>query len=143
MKYALSNIMPKVVFGALIAAIATTSALAVDNGGPIDTAIHNKIIGEQANGYIGFVNQPTAAQAELQRAVNELNARRRAVYTDVASSTNETVDRVALVQAMRQVQKTANGDYFKDVSGRWCAKSASSRAEQAPDNTIVISCGQQ
>jgi|GEM_PF-3455449 len=135
-----SNFMPKFVIGALIASAVATAALAVDNGGPVDTAIANRIIGEQANGYLGFVRTPTSAQADLQRTINEINIRRRAVYTEVATSQNETVDRVALLQALRQIQKAAIGDYFRDTNNTWCAKSATTRAIQGDDNVIVISC---
>lgn len=130
----------KFLSGLALAVLATTPALAVDNGGPIDIAISAHIVGEQANGYLGFVRAQTSAQVELQRLVNEVNVRRRTVYTDVAARTNETIDRVALLQALRQITKAANGDYFKDTSGTWCAKSANSRVTQAEDGTIIIAC---
>lgn len=129
-----------IIIGIAIAAGVSTSALAVDNNGPIDTAIKAGIVGEQANGYLGFVRTATAAQIELQRAVNEVNVRRRGVYTSVATQTNETIERTALLQAYRQISKAANGDYFKDSTGVWCAKSANSRISSAEDGTITILC---
>lgn len=138
-----SKFLPKLIIGAIAVGLTSTAALAVDNGGPVDTAIAAHIIGEQANGYLGFVRTPTAAQADLQRTINEINIRRRAVYTEVATSQNETVDRVALLQALRQIQKAAIGDYFRDTANVWCAKSATTRAMQGSDNVIVISCAAQ
>jgi uncharacterized protein len=122
--------------GALLA----TAAGAVDQNGPIDTAMGVGIIGEQADGYLGFVRTPTSAQADLQRRVNEVNIRRRGVYIQVARDTGETLDRVALLQALRQITKTPAGEYFQDLADTWCVKGPNSEVRQAADNTIVIRC---
>lgn len=130
----------KIIIGFGIALGLSTNAIAVDNNGPIDTAMKAGTIGEQANGYLGFVRPATAAQIELQRLINEVNVRRRAVYTRVATETNETIDRVALLQAFRQISKSPNGEYYKDTAGVWCAKAANSRVSLTDDGTIVILC---
>jgi uncharacterized protein len=122
--------------GALIA----TAAGAVDQNGPIDTAMAAGIVGEQADGYLGFVRPPTAAQTDLQRRVNEVNIRRRGVYIQVARDSGETLDRVALLQALRQITKAPAGEYFQDLADTWCAKGPNSDVRQAADNTIIISC---
>jgi uncharacterized protein len=122
--------------GALIA----TAAGAVDQNGPIDTAMNAGVIGEQADGYLGFVRTPTPAQGDLQRRVNEVNIRRRGVYIQVARDSGETLDRVALLQALRQITKTPAGEYFQDLTDTWCAKGPNSDVRQAADNTIVIRC---
>lgn len=122
--------------GALIA----TAASAVDQNGPIDTAMAAGIVGEQADGYLGFIRAPSAAQTDLQRRVNEVNIRRRGVYIQVARDSGETLDRVALLQALRQITKTPTGEYFQDLADTWCAKGPNSDVRQAADNTIIISC---
>jgi uncharacterized protein len=122
--------------GALVA----TASGAVDQNGPIDTAMDTGIIGEQADGYLGFVRTPTPAQADLQRRVNEVNIRRRGVYIQVARDSGETLDRVALLQALRQITKTPAGEYFQDLTDRWCVKGPNSDVRQAADNTIIIRC---
>jgi uncharacterized protein len=122
--------------GALIA----TNASAVDQNGPIDQAMNAGVVGEQADGYLGFVRPPTAAQADLQRRVNEVNIRRRGVYVQVARDSGETLDRVALLQALRQITKTPAGEYFQDLSDTWCVKGPNSDVRQAADDTIVIRC---
>jgi uncharacterized protein len=122
--------------GALIA----SAASAVDQNGPIDTAMAAGIVGEQADGYLGFVRTPTTAQADLQRRVNEVNIRRRGVYIQVARDSGETLDRVALLQALRQITKTPAGEYFQDLTDTWCAKGPNSDVRQAEDSTIIIRC---
>jgi len=124
------------VAGALIA----TSAAAIDNNGPVDTALAAGVIGEQADGYLGFVRTPTAAQADLQRRINEINIRRRGVFNEAAKVNGETEDRVALLSALRQITKTPNGEYFQDTTQTWCVKSPESKVMQADDDIVVIRC---
>ena len=124
------------VAGALIA----TSAIAIDNNGPVDKAMAAGIIGEQADGYLGFVRPPTAAQADLQRRINEINIRRRGVFNDTAKETGETEDRVALLSALRQITKTPNGEYFQDITKKWCVKTPDSQVMQTADDVVVIRC---
>lgn len=124
------------VAGALIA----TSAAAIDNNGPVDKALAQGIIGEQADGYLGFVRPPTAAQADLQRRINEINIRRRGVFNEAAKVNGETEDRVALLSALRQITKTPNGGHFQDTTQTWCVKSADSQVMQADDDVVVIRC---
>jgi uncharacterized protein YdbL (DUF1318 family) len=124
------------VAGALIA----TSAAAIDNNGPVDRALAAGIIGEQADGYLGFVRTPTAAQADLQRRINEINIRRRGVFNEAAKVNGETEDRVALLSALRQITKTPNGEYFQDSTRTWCVKSPESQVMQTDEDVVVIRC---
>jgi uncharacterized protein len=130
------------ILSAAIAAVAlfAGAARAVDNNGPIDNAMSAGQVGEQADGYLGFVQTPSAAQADLQRRLNEVNIRRRGVYVEVARTTGETLDRVAVLQALRQITKAPNGEYFRDLSGQWCPKGNGSDIRQASDNSIIIRC---
>jgi uncharacterized protein len=134
--------MKKMIFTTVLLAVAliATAASAVDQNGPIDQAMTAGTIGEQADGYLGFVRTPSAAQADLQRRVNEVNIRRRGVYIQVARDSGETLDRVALLQALRQITKTPAGEYFQDISDTWCVKGPNSDVRQAADNTIIIRC---
>lgn len=124
------------VVGALIA----TSAMAIDNNGPVDKAMAAGIIGEQADGYLGFVRPPTAAQADLQRRINEINIRRRGVFNDAAKANGETEDRVALLSALRQITKTPNGEYFQDSTKTWCVKTPDSQVMQDGNDMVIIRC---
>ena len=120
--------------------LVATAAGAVDNNGPIDTAMAAGLVGEQADGYLGFVRTPNAAQQEIQRRINEVNIRRRGIYAQIARDSGETVDRVALLQALRQITKAPTGEYFRDLNSSWCAKSTSNDVRQAADNSIIIQC---
>lgn len=124
----------------IMGALFATTASAVDNNGPIDTAMAAGTVGEQSDGFLGFVRAPTTAQTDLQRRVNEVNIRRRGVYLQVARDSGETVDRVALLQALRQITKAPTGEFFQDLNKTWCAKGPNNVVRQAADDTIVIRC---
>ncbi len=134
--------MKRTIFTAILVAgaLIATSALAIDNNGPVDKAMAAGVVGEQADGYLGFVRPPTAAQADLQRRINEINIRRRGVFNDTAKTNGETEDRVALLSALRQITKTPNGEYFQDTTKTWCVKSPDSQVMQTPDDVVVIRC---
>ncbi len=134
--------MKRTIFTAILVAgaLIATSAAAIDNNGPVDKALAQGVIGEQADGYLGFVRAPTAAQADLQRRINEINIRRRGVFNDAAKANGETEDRVALLSALRQITKTPNGEYFQDTTRKWCVKSPESQVMQANDDVVVIRC---
>jgi uncharacterized protein len=121
------------------AALAQTPAQRY-GGGIILDAVKAGVVGEQADGYLGFVRAPTPAQAALQRAVNENAIRRRTAYAETARGTGETIDRVAVVSALRQITRQEAGEYFRDTTGTWCAKGPNSKVEVAADDTIVIRC---
>ncbi|WP_284358857.1 YdbL family protein [Candidatus Phycosocius spiralis] len=131
------------IFAALcgVSILIATSVSALDNNGPIDQAIAAGIVGEQADGYLGFVHTPTEAQADLQRRINEVNIRRRAVYSETAKLYGETEDRVALLSALRQIAKADPGSYFQDLDKNWCPKGPSSQILQNGEDEIVIKCG--
>lgn len=134
--------MKRTIFTAILVAgaLIATSAAAIDNNGPVDKALAQGVIGEQADGYLGFVRAPTAAQADLQRRINEINIRRRGVFNEAAKVNGETEDRVALLSALRQITKTPNGEYFQDTTRKWCVKSPESQVMQANDDVVVIRC---
>lgn len=137
----MKNIFRNIIIGlGATLTIGIGTALAIDDGGPIDKAISAKLIGEQYDGYLGFTPLQSQPSIELQRAINVVNAKRKAIYTGVASDNAQTVDKAARLQAMRQIQKAPIGSYFLDTSSNWCEKTAKSKSYQATDGSIIISC---
>lgn len=134
--------MKRTIFTAMLVAgaLIATSAMAIDNNGPVDKAMAAGVVGEQADGYLGFVRPPTAAQADLQRRINEINIRRRGVFSDTAKTSGETEDRAALLSALRQITKTPNGEFFQDITKTWCMKTEDSQVMITADDEIVIRC---
>ena len=78
------------------------------------------IIGEQADGYIGFVvsNVPS----DIRQLVNEVNAKRKAGYERIAAKQGVSVSEVEKVGGKTAFEKTLKGNYFRDAIGVWRKK---------------------
>lgn len=123
------------------AMVAGTGVFAQENTRAMDAEKKALIIGEMANGYLGFVKPATEDQIEISRKVNEINAARRTEYAKIAEKNGQTIDAAALTIARIQIaDKTKIGEYFKDKTGTWCKKSSSSIIEAKEDGTITILC---
>ncbi len=58
------------------------------------------LVGEQIDGYLGFVRTPSA---DVKAAVDAVNIKRRAIYTDIAAKQNATVQEVAAARGCEQL----------------------------------------
>ncbi|MDB5466196.1 MAG: hypothetical protein JWQ46_958 [Phenylobacterium sp.] len=87
----------------------------------VDTAKAAGIVGEQADGFLGFV--VPAADPALKAAVAEINAGRAQLYREAAAK-NGVSPEAAGASAFRQVvqAKLKPGDYYKPVGGGWVKK---------------------
>ncbi len=79
------------------------------------------LVGEQADGYLGFV---TGAQisADLRGRVEQNNMRRRAAYTERAASANANVAEIAVAVACEVFQdphRLRVGERYRDEAGQW------------------------
>lgn len=79
-------------------------------------------VGEQVNGYLGFV---TAPGSELKKVIEDLNIRRRAVYADKAKATNATIEEYALTSGCLLISHTASGEKYQAPDGSWQTRTAS------------------
>lgn len=87
----------------------------------VDAAKAAGKVGEQADGFLGFVTTP--ADPALQAAVEEINAGRRRVYEETARRNGVTpeVAGVAAAKVLRDT-KLKQGEYYRDVDGVWRRK---------------------
>jgi hypothetical protein len=85
----------------------------------LDQARAAGLIGEQADGYLGFV--PGAAiSADLRGRVEQNNIRRRALYTSRATERNATVNEMAAAVACEVFQNRIEvGERYRDEQGQW------------------------
>ncbi len=81
-------------------------------------------IGEKADGYLGIVG---AASPALQRIVNDINIKRRAVYASKAQENNATLEEYALSTACQLILNTKPGEKYQAPDGSW-----QTRASAAP-----------
>jgi hypothetical protein len=73
-------------------------------------------IGEKMDGYLGYVRTPTPA---LRAMVEDLNIKRRAVYSDKARTANATVEEYAFTSGCRLIAQTVAGEKYEAPDGSW------------------------
>ena len=76
------------------------------------------LVGEQPDGYLGVVKESADARA----LADDINARRKAAYQDIASKTGQTLDIVEKLAGEKALNKTEPGQYIKYPDGTWQKK---------------------
>lgn len=73
-------------------------------------------VGEKMDGYLGFVTPPNPA---LRAMVEDLNIKRRAVYSEKARAANATVEEYAFTSGCRLIAQTLPGEKYEAPGGSW------------------------
>jgi uncharacterized protein len=76
------------------------------------------LVGEQADGYLGVVSGDGEASALAQ----QVNAKRRAEYGEIAQKRGTSVDDVAKLAGAKLVERTPGGQFVRGSDGRWVKK---------------------
>lgn len=100
-----------VLFGALLALLGSTPALALD----LDGAKAGGQVGEQADGYVGLVSGD--APAEVKALVERINSGRRREYARIAKKNDIPVEAVAAQAGAKLVERAPAGTYVRDGGG--------------------------
>jgi hypothetical protein len=77
------------------------------------------LVGEQHDGYLGFVVAPTD---EVKKLVKAVNAGRNAEFRRVAKKSGASLAQVQLRFYQRAVKATAKGHYYKNSGNKWVKK---------------------
>jgi uncharacterized protein YdbL (DUF1318 family) len=86
----------------------------------VDGAKAQGIVGEQGDGFLGFVRG--SADAGTTEAVNEINAARSETYRQTAAKTGVTPDAAGQAVAIQLQGRMPPGQYFKPLGGSWVQK---------------------
>ncbi|EGD59155.1 hypothetical protein Y88_1217 [Novosphingobium nitrogenifigens DSM 19370] len=78
-------------------------------------------VGEQVNGYLGFVTPPAP---ELRKVIEDINIKRRAVYADKAKANNATIEEYALTSGCLLISHTSAGEKYQAPDGSWQTRGA-------------------
>ncbi|WP_339721970.1 YdbL family protein [uncultured Paraglaciecola sp.] len=97
----------------IVSMLFSSIAFALD----LDEAKNKGLVGEKDNGYLGVV----VAQQDAQALVADINAKRKAVYADLAAKNGITVQQVEKLAAKKAYDKTSSGHYLW-VNGKWTKK---------------------
>ena len=106
--------------GAVVLTFAVALAAAVPAAaGPLEDAKAAGLIGERPDGYVAAV--PGNPPANIVTLVNDINAKRMAAYTDIATKNGTSVAAVGQVTAQKLYNDAPPGTYLM-VDGRWVQK---------------------
>jgi len=107
---------------AALAALMGLSAPAFAQDAVISAAKAAGTVGEQADGYLGIKG---SVGADVRSAVDALNIKRRAAYTDLAGKRGATVQEVAAVTGCQTLaSRVSSGQIYKIGSADWQTKGA-------------------
>ncbi|WP_349511851.1 YdbL family protein [Erythrobacter sp. NFXS35] len=73
-------------------------------------------VGEQPDGYIGIVGP---ADPALQRVVDNINIKRKAVYSEKAKENKATIEAYALSAGCQAIARTTPGEKYRAPDGGW------------------------
>jgi uncharacterized protein len=108
---------------AVLLGLATTTAAYAQSAPTYQSARSEGLIGEMPTGYIGFVSPPTAAVKAL---VDDINIKRKAVYTEQAQANGATVEEFAFRTACRLIkEKMVPGEKYQAPDRSWKTRDAS------------------
>jgi len=109
--------------GALLAvALPSVPATAQSAGAKaaVDAAKAMGLVGEQGDGFLGFVMPSTDPM--LAAAVAEINAGRAQVYRETAMRTNVTPEAAGQATAQQLFTRLPPGQFFRPINGNWTRK---------------------
>ena len=105
---------------ALTGALSATAVAQSSAKAQVDAAKARGMVGEQSDGFLGFVSAP--GDAALQAAVREINTGRAQVYREAAERSGATAA-AAGQAAFQQIQgRVPSGQYYRPVNGGWTRK---------------------
>ena len=91
----------------------------------VDQARADKLVGEEASGYLALVNDGELiagkdAPGDLEARVSDINSKRRALYADLATKNGVTLEEVAQTTACTLLRdKVQVGEAYRTESPKW------------------------
>ena len=107
----MKNLTAILMTGVLLAAM---PALAID----LQTAKDQGLVGETPSGYLEAVTQPSA---EVKALMDDINAKRRQKFEEIAARNNTSLEAVELLAGKKAIEKSTPGSYIK-IGGAWQQK---------------------
>ena len=98
---------------ALIVTTPVTAASAI-----VEQAKSECIVGEQADGYLGFVPGANVSSA-LRREVRDINQQRKSAYANLARKNGVSVEVTAALTAEKLIDQARSGQCVRNQNGRW------------------------
>jgi uncharacterized protein YdbL (DUF1318 family) len=110
----LNSVLAKI---AALAVIGLVAAPALAQRDPAYAAARDAgKVGEQPDGYLGIVGN---ADPELQRLVDDINIKRRAIYAEKAKEKKTTLEAYSLTSGCEAIIRTVAGEKYRTPDGSW------------------------
>lgn len=105
-----------------LAALALATGAAAQTRDPAYAAARAQgEIGEKMDGYLGVVSGGTPA---LEKMVDDLNIKRKAVYAQQAAAAHATVEDYAFTSGCQLIARTQPGEKYQAPTGGWATRGA-------------------
>ncbi len=114
------NKQPKIMLCIMLASMLAMYVPMSVHADALDDAKNALQVGEQWDGYIGAVS--SSAGADILALISEVNAKRRARYSQIASKNNISLSDVEILAAKKTFELTKAGHMLKAQSGGWQKK---------------------
>lgn len=102
---------------ALAAGLAAAASPAMAQRDPAYAAARSSgQVGEKMDGYLGVVG---AGSASLKAMVDDINIKRKAVYTQKAQTQHATVEEYAFTSGCLLISQTVAGEKYQAPDGSW------------------------
>lgn len=110
----------KMILGAAGLVLLAWGGVALAQSGAVSAAIAAGQVGERADGYLGVRGQ---VDADVRAAVEQINIKRRALYTSRAQERGVSVEAVAVATACQAMQRVGVGQVYS-LGGAWAVREA-------------------
>lgn len=120
----MKNSIEMTIAALLLGATATSAgAYQVGRDPAYQSARQSGLVGEKADGYLGFVSAPSPA---IKALVEDINIKRRAVYSKEALANGATIEEMALRSGCRLIaERSVAGEKYQTPSGQWKTRDSS------------------
>ena len=115
----MSNKMTSKILGA-ISGIILMTGFALAASPVVERAKDQCVVGEQADGYLGFVDG--GGDDALRREVRDINQQRKAYYADLAARNGVAIDVTAALTAEKLIASASAGECVRTQNGTWTKK---------------------
>ena len=99
----------------VLAAVWAAPAAALSES--LEAARREGLVGEQVDGYLGLPKGE--APAAVKREVDEVNAKRRAMYQEIAGKRGVDAAAFAAITGKKLVEESPPGSFVRGADGSW------------------------
>lgn len=104
-----------------VAALVAGGGVALAQSGAVTAAIEAGTVGERADGYLGIAG---SVSADIRAQVDQINIKRRALYTQKAAARGVSVEEIAAATGCQTLRRVAPGHAYSLDGASWRVRGA-------------------